>query len=130
MSKIETGGPAFPTENGRQVGHSVYHYEGMTLRDYFMAHAPEKPQDWFIPEMPPCPVVPSIKAVRNPAWRVDLELQESWHSDSRSFEAQKWFQEQHAAMDAQSEWQKEFRKQLCVQWPAAWADAMLEQRKC
>lgn len=31
----ETGGPAFPTENGRQVGPSAYHYEGMTLRDYF-----------------------------------------------------------------------------------------------
>jgi len=135
MSKIETGGPAFPVDNviaRDDIGHLVgteISSGGMTLRDYFMAHAPEKPQDWFIPEMPPCPVVPSIKAVRNPAWRVDLELQESWNSDSRSFEAQKWFQEQHAAMDAQSEWQKEFRKHLCVQWPAAWADAMLEARK-
>ena len=31
------GGPAFPTENGRQVGNNAYLYEGMTLRDYFAA---------------------------------------------------------------------------------------------
>ena len=33
------GGPAFPTENGRQVGNNAYLYEGMTLRDYFAAKA-------------------------------------------------------------------------------------------
>lgn len=38
MSK-ETGGPAFPTENERQTGANSYHYEGMTLRDYFAAKA-------------------------------------------------------------------------------------------
>ncbi len=37
MSEIETGGPAFPTENGRQVRHGAYHFEVMTLRDYFAA---------------------------------------------------------------------------------------------
>jgi hypothetical protein len=31
--------PAFPTENERQTGPSSYHYEGMTLRDYFAARA-------------------------------------------------------------------------------------------
>jgi hypothetical protein len=36
MSK-DTGGPAFPTENERQTGANSYHYEGMTLRDYFAA---------------------------------------------------------------------------------------------
>lgn len=35
--QIEHGGPAFPTENSRQTGHSTWHYEGMTLRDYFAA---------------------------------------------------------------------------------------------
>lgn len=37
MSRKDTGGPAFPTENGRQVGHDAFLYEGMTLRDYFAA---------------------------------------------------------------------------------------------
>ena len=27
--------PAFPTENERQTGYSTYHYEGMSLRDWF-----------------------------------------------------------------------------------------------
>lgn len=41
---IETGGPAFPTENERQTGHNSFHYEGMTLRDYFAAKAMQG--DW------------------------------------------------------------------------------------
>lgn len=28
---------------------------GMTLRDYFAAHAPAEPQSWFEPTMPPGP---------------------------------------------------------------------------
>lgn len=35
----KTGGPAFPTENEHQTGHTTYHYAGMTLRDYFAAKA-------------------------------------------------------------------------------------------
>ena len=33
------GGPAFPTENERQTGAYSYHFEGMTLRDYFAGQA-------------------------------------------------------------------------------------------
>lgn len=39
MSEIKTGGPAFPTENARQTGNTTWHYEGMTLRDYFAVQA-------------------------------------------------------------------------------------------
>ncbi|HEY5800925.1 MAG TPA: hypothetical protein VIT92_11940 [Burkholderiaceae bacterium] len=39
MKAIETGGPAFPAENAGQSGPSTYHFEGMTLRDYFAAQA-------------------------------------------------------------------------------------------
>ena len=34
MSK-ETGGPAFATDSASQVGPQTWHFEGMTLRDYF-----------------------------------------------------------------------------------------------
>ena len=34
-----TGGPAFPTLNEHQAGNHLWHYEGMTLRDYFAAKA-------------------------------------------------------------------------------------------
>ncbi len=36
---INTGGPAFPTDSAAQVGNQTWHFEGMTLRDYFAAHA-------------------------------------------------------------------------------------------
>ena len=41
MSEINTGGPAFPTENEGQSGPSTWRYEGMTLRDYFAGQAME-----------------------------------------------------------------------------------------
>lgn len=48
MSNTNTGGPAFPTENARQTGSSTWHYEGMTLRDYFAAKAmPTVIADWL-----------------------------------------------------------------------------------
>ena len=39
MNTDNNGGPAFPTENAHQSGSNTYHYEGMTLRDYFAAKA-------------------------------------------------------------------------------------------
>ena len=39
MKLIDTGGPAFPAMDARQIGHNEYRYEGMTLRDYFAAKA-------------------------------------------------------------------------------------------
>ena len=39
MNEKNTGGPAFPTENEHQSEPRRWHYEGMTLRDYFAAKA-------------------------------------------------------------------------------------------
>jgi hypothetical protein len=37
---IEDGNlPAFPTDNAAQVGPNRYHYEGISVRDYFAAKA-------------------------------------------------------------------------------------------
>lgn len=33
--QIKNGGPAFPTESAHQASGSTWHYEGMTLLDYF-----------------------------------------------------------------------------------------------
>lgn len=35
----ETGGPAFPTKNQHQSANYLWHYEGMTLRDWFAGQA-------------------------------------------------------------------------------------------
>lgn len=40
MSEEKDGGPAFP---------NTYDYFGMSLRDYFAAHAPEPPVGWRDP---------------------------------------------------------------------------------
>lgn len=37
--KIDDGGPAFPTNNAGRVDPQTWHFEGMTLRDYFAAKA-------------------------------------------------------------------------------------------
>lgn len=124
MDAKETGGPAFPNYL------KMLPQDGMTLHDYFMAHAPVIPHDWFLPEMlRDCPIVPSINAVSNPAWRADLKLQAEWAEGEQSQAARQWFDRQEQATEEQAAWQAEFRKQRSVQWPAAWADAMLEQRK-
>ena len=39
MDEIKENIPAFPTDSERQVGNTVWHYSGMTLRDYFAAKA-------------------------------------------------------------------------------------------
>jgi hypothetical protein len=43
QSATHDGGPAFPGGHGCVTGPTV----GMSLRDYFAAHAPEVPQWWF-----------------------------------------------------------------------------------
>ena len=43
-----TGGPAFPvTDSHHANGQIQYGTSGMTLRDYFAAHAPEPPGDFW-----------------------------------------------------------------------------------
>lgn len=103
-------------------------FNGMTLRDYFMAHAPAEPQKWFNPVMPPCPVVPSPRSLPDGALRD--ALRDADFTVDISQEAKDWLLERDLLAAKQSDWQAEFRKQLYIQWPAAWADAMLEQRKC
>lgn len=55
MSEIDTGGPAFPGDTATGyvqidvsgISHAVTEpHQGMTLRDYFAAHAPEPPESW------------------------------------------------------------------------------------
>jgi hypothetical protein len=39
QNKRDTGGAAFPTDSAHQNGPNIYHFEGMTLRDYFAGQA-------------------------------------------------------------------------------------------
>lgn len=37
--KKDDGGSAFPSENSHQSGNTLWHHEGMSLRDYFATHS-------------------------------------------------------------------------------------------
>lgn len=114
MSKANNGGPAFPDWNNGYATKS-----GMTLRDYFAAHAPEKPQSWFKPQM----------NRERPAAR--------WVSKDGSREypsAEAAAQEcRHAYRNANElaglAWDDEYMELQCILWPYAWADAMLKVRE-
>jgi len=122
MSKFDDGGPAFPCETVGTDEHGEYRlpWQGMTLRDYFMAHAPTEPQPWFVPVMPPAP---------------DLSI---WVGESgRKYEGERAAMGSEEGLrgkvrpvnaDAYYAWRNEQGKQRYVQWPAAWADEMLKAR--
>lgn len=98
----------------------------LTAHDYFMAHAPAVVPDWFSPVMPPCPVVPSLHSVDDKL-RHEIIGTDCGEETPAAIE---WLAERDRLTVLQADWQDEFRKQRYVQWPAAWADAMMEQRKC
>lgn len=124
MSAQNDGGPAFPvpvTEgpmSGNIIDGQHFGNAGMTLRDYFIAHAPEMPQPWFQPKMPtPRPL---------PCWvSNDGHVYVSW------MEAEKVHGEDYidANLEAERAWDNEHVALQWKGWPVAWADAMLAARQ-
>lgn len=104
--------------------------ENLSVFDYFMAHAPAEPQDWFMPVMQEdCPAVPSLNSV--PPGPLCEELRSYFDDccDVSTTAAMQWIERREELIRLQELWQAEFRKQRYVQWPAAWAALMLEHRK-
>lgn len=100
---IDSGGAAFPS---RWLRGEIFDH-GMTVRDFFIAHAPVEPQQWFRPVMEterPVPVMGN-QDLSSPDWDQFPKNSDDIHA-----------------------WDDERRKQLYIQWPAAWADEMLKQR--
>jgi len=116
--------PAFPA--GNAPAHS-----GMSLRAYFMAHAPVEPQPWFRPVMPhPQPKLP----LRD--FDMTQEEAEDWAGwDNHAIDVeqvgsvrlQAYIRALIFAKKQLDDWQADYRRQSWVQWPAAWADEQLEQ---
>ena len=132
---------AFP---GKKAYHD--HNEGMTLRDYFAAHAPKNPQSWFRPrlssEWSKHPDVPnglhpdSLRVVENwlddPIWDLENDIEDPGRGGriaERDCPALRTFV---AAMRAHWAHNDNLRKEEAVerfkQWPYGWADAMLAER--
>jgi len=131
---------------------------GLSIRAYFAAHAPKKPQSWFEPYMPPRPEKPPDKPVlpddfpdraedrnfiTNLAWNwrrdpcFDLSTYEvrptgsapREHSNALLAHARPALVEYETAWNAHWDqvraWNDERVRQFHVQWPWAYADAVL-----
>ena len=132
MNNINTGGPEFPVWELNGHGTQEMTEFGMTLRDYFIAHAPAEPQPWFHPVMPP---PPKERAKRpNDLTKEESEELDGWGEFIDTDEmkmpraiaiAKDWdrYEKEYKS------WRAEQKKQSYVQWPAAWADEMLKARE-
>ena len=113
---------------------------GMSLRDYFIAHAPAEPWAWYRPAMPPVPEPPKMPG--DNAWEFtdeEHDRAETWWTNSviggaktfpltgsprlDSFVA-KW----NEYWKLQSDHQADRIMQTSLQWPSFFADQMLVQR--
>jgi hypothetical protein len=111
---MSDGGSAFPRLESLQASLNRYNQtdyvahmaDGMSLRDYFAAHAPVEPWSFFQPEMSPRPVT---------QWH-------EGHPTEQCFECipENW--------QAQADWDKERTRQRVIQWPWFYADVMLAER--
>lgn len=133
---IDNGGQAFPTPDVYHSGGQVeYGALGMTLRDYFMAHAPAEPQDWFTAAMPTeCPKRDYLN--KQQLTVEELSEYEYFHEyfpsvkaiDLKTETVRNYAERALVTIAAERQWNAENAKQRYIQWPAAWADEMLKAR--
>lgn len=135
-SYVNEGMLAFPCEGACA--------RGMTLRDYFIAHAPAEPQPWFEPVMdtdrPVYTHIPSPSRPDDLTNEEHKELNKFYGGTNAATEAkqprvityltaiEEVRKQRDAAEAAVRRWEECKTRQRYIQWPAAWADAMLEQR--
>jgi hypothetical protein len=145
VTEVDDGGSAFPMLPPKTEAYQTWPaHPGMTLRDYFAAHAPAVPQDWFTPVMPASPTCPALPAYGGPWTRELIDRARLWLNDSAgadliAFMPQTITDDQRAAVEAFEStsteanaalkaWFGERKKQTYVQWPYAWADEQLKIR--
>lgn len=128
MNKHNDGGLAFPSDGS---GGHVLRELGMTLRQYYKAHAPKEIPNWFWPdvehEIPPMPKVSAFvdedtqKAARSwvedPCWDLrDTHPRLAWFEDACI-----------AHWNAKNERDRLKTIERARQWPGHWADLMLDE---
>jgi hypothetical protein len=128
--KRDDGGPAFPASLCDDGFDSVSAgYGGMSVRDYFIAHAPAEPQPWFSPVMTTKkPLLPPRNELTTEQLRqldADMADCDPDNCDPAVLDFARRLSEARAARE---DWGNECNKQRYIQWPAAWADEMLKQR--
>jgi len=140
MNKHEyEGGPAFPTQTVERIEGAAQSFDipGMTLRDYLAAHAPPDPQKWFKPVGPQHPLMPPLEPPKEIADDAERRLLASWRSDpcfdirpaGCSPDGLKWVARWEEYWKAILKWEAGKSRALFIQWPYAWADAVLEEQR-
>ncbi len=128
---------AFPIPQVRDGGNIInYGENGITAREWFAAHAPAEPAEWWTPAPfnVPAPIEPALPEDDQQRrlcydWKMDpcYELAEE-HPELTAFcEAQKaYWTARDARHDASA---LHVAKQRSIAWRYAWADAMIEGAK-
>jgi predicted Zn-ribbon and HTH transcriptional regulator len=103
--------------------------------DYLVAHAPAEPQPWFKPVMStPRPADPKPQM----GGKVQTRLERSIHNDERPIETfdlepeeqqqlTEWYELNGRVIRQQGEWDQECQAERLLQWPWAWARAVLNR---
>lgn len=125
-----TRNDAFPSE---PIPHEV---KGMTLRDFFIAHAPTEPQPWFSPVMPqpeaPLPTFAEMYRDHTPEeLRALSNFSDEWMQveDVKQERVRNYLFQQQEQHKRGRQRAATAERERYIQWPAAWADAMLAARQ-
>lgn len=138
-NNVDNNGPAFPTGSYEFDGDGKvlpFQHDGMTLREFFAAHAPAEPQPWFEPTMLPRPVPPAddLRSVLPDCTEDEDREAQSWRRDpcydlcTKSPRLAPYERAWEDYWRANHAWSEEKKRQRYVQWPWAWADAVLAAR--
>lgn len=112
---------AFPRASSPQT-------TGLSVRAYFAAHAPAEPQPWFKPEVPPRPGVPDKFVELTAEERRDLShIDNGGELAEVSPNVRKFIRRLEVARKALESWEAFYKMARYVQWPVAWADAMIAE---
>lgn len=110
--------PAFPQLPYESSRPKYEHEQGMTYRQYLIAHAPAEPQPWFQPKMRSEP--------RPPQDPQDVDRTSKFIGyRSREAEGQAFRMARTEYIRQKAQYDEDLKKQRYVQWPAAWADEVI-----
>ena len=122
--------PAFPADG----------VPGMTLRAYLVAHAPAEPQAWFQPVIETVEDPESFALGSWPAKLIEAAVNNNWPKeqideqiDMRTMDDQSHADVARRVFEAINALRRRklilegIERERYLQWPLAWADAMLEK---
>lgn len=108
----------------------------MERLDYFAAHAPNEPQDWFTPIMRDKPKIPHNFTHSSWAFTDNEKLLASScatrsdyikHINGENYRLARYATVYIFYLEDTKKWEEEFQKEYYLQWPWAWAKAVLDR---